>query len=205
MSVASALHLSREFGNLTVSLLASSKARSMDLGLVGYYSDFVVYPLAIALLAVAGLMEAGEEAAPVWLATLIACVCLWTLIEYVMHRFVLHHIPWIRDLHDRHHVAERDPVGTPTWLSLAVHALVAFLPVWMASNFAMASAVSCGLMLGYLWYVSIHHMIHHWHPTHPSYLYTLKRRHAVHHHIEETANFGVTSIFWDRIFGTASL
>jgi sterol desaturase/sphingolipid hydroxylase (fatty acid hydroxylase superfamily) len=60
-------------------------------------------------------------------------------------------------------------------------------------------------MLGYLWYVSVHHMIHHWHPNHPSYLYTLKRRHAVHHHIDENANFGVTSVFWDRVFRTARL
>ena len=96
-------------------------------------------------------------------------------------------------------------VGTPTWLSLGVHALVAFVPVWVVSDFATASAVSCGLMLGYLWYISVHHMIHHWHPTHPSYLYTLKRRHAVHHHVDENANFGVTSIFWDRVFGTARL
>lgn len=177
----------------------------MQLGLIGYYSDFVVYPLVIAVLAVAGLLEAGEESAPGWIGTVLACLGLWTLTEYLLHRFVLHHIPYIKDLHDRHHVEERSSVGTPTWLSLAVHALVAFVPVWLISDFATASAVSCGLMLGYLWYISVHHMIHQWHPSHPSYLYTLKRRHAVHHHIDETANFGVTSAFWDRIFGTARL
>ncbi|TGV55466.1 sterol desaturase family protein [bacterium M00.F.Ca.ET.141.01.1.1] len=177
----------------------------MQLGLIGYYSDFVVYPLVIAVLGVAGLIEAGEEGAPDWIGMALICLGLWTLIEYVLHRFVLHHVPWIRDLHDRHHIEERSPVGTPTWLSLGVHALVAFLPVWMVSDFATASAVNCGLMLGYLWYISVHHMIHHWHPTHPSYLYMLKRRHAVHHHVDENANFGVTSIFWDRIFGTARL
>ncbi|MER9304432.1 sterol desaturase family protein [Mesorhizobium sp. M0293] len=177
----------------------------MQLGLIGYYSDFVIYPLVIAVLAVAGLLEAGEEGAPGWIGTVLVCLFLWTLTEYVLHRFILHHIPYIKDLHDRHHVEERSSVGTPTWLSLGVHALVAFVPVWMVSGFATASGVSCGLMLGYLWYISIHHMIHHWHTTHPSYLYTLKRRHAVHHHIDESANFGVTSALWDRVFGTARL
>ena len=75
----------------------------MQLGLIGYYSDFVVYPLVIAALAVAGLVEAGEENAPGWIATVLACLGLWTLTEYLLHRFVLHHIPYVKDLHDRHH------------------------------------------------------------------------------------------------------
>src|SRR3954452_10620256 len=122
----------------------------MQLGLIGYYSDFVVYPLVIAVLGVAGLLEAGEENAPGWIATAVACLGLWTLTEYVLHRFVLHHVPYLSELHGRHHVEERSSVGTPTWLSLGVHVLAAFLPVYLASNFATASAVGCGLMLGYL-------------------------------------------------------
>jgi len=27
----------------------------------------------------------------------------------------------------------------------------------------------------------------------------------VHHHIDDNANFGVTSLLWDRVFGTARL
>ncbi len=42
-----------------------------------------------------------------------------------------------------------------------------------------------------------------WHPAHTSYVYALKRRHALHHHYDETANFGVTSGFWDHVFRTA--
>jgi sterol desaturase/sphingolipid hydroxylase (fatty acid hydroxylase superfamily) len=177
----------------------------MQLGLIGYYSDFVVYPAAIVVLAAAGLIDVGENSASGWIAAVVACLGLWTLIEYLLHRFVLHHIPYIRDLHDRHHVEERSSVGTPTWLSVGVHALIAFFPVLMVSDFATASAVTCGLMLGYLWYISVHHVLHHWHPVHPGYLYTLKRRHALHHHVDETINFGVTSAFWDRVFGTARI
>ena len=35
------------------------------------------------------------------------------------------------------------------------------------------------------------------------YVYALKRRHALHHHYDEMANFGVTSGFWDHVFRTA--
>lgn len=177
----------------------------MRLGLVGYYSDFVIYPLIITVLAVIALLEVGKHQAWAWVAAALAFLGLWTLIEYLMHRFVLHHVPYIKDMHDHHHVEERAREGTPTWLSLAAHASIAFFPVLLVSNFAAASAVTCGLMLGYLWYVCIHHILHHWHPVHPGYVYTLKRRHALHHHVDETTNFGVTSAFWDRIFGTARL
>lgn len=69
----------------------------------------------------------------------------------------------------------------------------------------MATAATAGIMLGYLWYVSVHHALHHWRMEHASYLYTLKRRHALHHHGAETCNFGVTTGFWDRLFRTSAV
>lgn len=174
----------------------------MHLSRIGYYSDFFVYPVLIALLAIAGLGFAGTEGAAIWLAMFAACVALWTLIEYLMHRFVLHHVPYIKDMHNHHHHEEKASVGTPTWLSVSSHAAIVFIPALLLSNFVTASAVSGGLMLGYLWYISIHHALHHWHPSHSTYFYGLKRRHALHHHFDDAGNFGVTTNFWDRVFGT---
>jgi sterol desaturase/sphingolipid hydroxylase (fatty acid hydroxylase superfamily) len=57
-------------------------------------------------------------------------------------------------------------------------------------------------MLGYLWYVSVHHIVHHWKAEPGTYAYALKRRHMLHHHFDDMGNFGVTSGFWDRVFGT---
>ena len=34
------------------------------------------------------------------------------------------------------------------------------------------------------------------------YLGLLKRRHALHHHLDDHGNFGVTSGFWDHVFRT---
>ena len=41
-------------------------------------------------------------------------------------------------------------------------------------------------------------------PVHARYFYRLKRRHAQHHHVDGGRNFGVTTGFWDRIFGTVA-
>jgi sterol desaturase/sphingolipid hydroxylase (fatty acid hydroxylase superfamily) len=77
-----------------------------------------------------------------------------------------------------------------------------FAPLWWATGFMIASAISTGLMIGYLWYVTVHHCNHHANPRHNTYLYWAKHRHALHHYCGETRNFGVITDFWDRLFGT---
>ena len=94
-------------------------------------------------------------------------------------------------------------VGTPTWLSLAAICVGALFPLWWETGFDFASGATAGLMLGYVWYVSVHHMLHHWRIRLGSYLYHLKHCHALHHYARHPCNFGVTTLFWDRVFGTA--
>jgi sterol desaturase/sphingolipid hydroxylase (fatty acid hydroxylase superfamily) len=175
----------------------------MRLTKYGYYSDFVVYPVLIALLVVLGLANAGYGGALAWLGLFFGCLALWTLLEYGLHRLVFHHMLVIRTMHQRHHDEEDALVGSPVWLSLLAHALLVFLPLLWIWGFTMASAAGAGLMLGYLWYVSIHHILHHWHPPHASYVYRLKRRHALHHHGNGACNFGVTTGIWDVVFRTS--
>lgn len=177
----------------------------MRLTPTGYYSDFIVYPLLIACLNVFGLIAAGADGLIGWFAVYLGCLVLWTLIEYGLHRFVFHHAPCLKTLHRQHHEEEKALLGTPIWLSLLAHLTFVFLPVLVIWGQAMATAATAGIMLGYLWYVSVHHALHHWRMEHASYLYTLKRRHALHHHGAETCNFGVTTDFWDRLFRTSAV
>jgi sterol desaturase/sphingolipid hydroxylase (fatty acid hydroxylase superfamily) len=174
----------------------------MHLGRLGYFSDFFVYPALIAGLSAWGLSGATLEAATRWIGLALCSLALWTLLEYLLHRYVLHHFPYVKEMHHAHHVEEKASIGTPTWASLGVFAIVIVLPAWLGLGPFMASAITAGMMAGYLWYISVHHIVHHWHPGHSSYVYGLKRRHALHHHFDETANFGVSSSFWDRVFGT---
>ncbi|MAU18993.1 MAG: fatty acid hydroxylase [Martelella sp.] len=174
----------------------------MLLSRMGYFADFVAYPVLIAILGVAAPMYAGGHWAIADIATFLGSLALWTLLEYLLHRFVLHHLPWIRDMHERHHREVLALVGTPTWLSVALFLGLVFLPLFFLTGFAMAGITTSGLMSGYLWYVSVHHLVHHRHPAHSGYLYKLKRNHAV-HHANDACNFGVTSRFWDDVFHTS--
>ncbi|WP_180900243.1 sterol desaturase family protein [Martelella soudanensis] len=174
----------------------------MLLSKTGYFADFVAYPVLIAAFGVAGVMHAGGDGIIAAIATFLGGLALWTLLEYLLHRFVLHHLPWIRDMHERHHREVLALVGTPTWLSVALFLALVFLPLFWLTGFAMASIATSGLMSGYLWYVSVHHLVHHRHPAHSGYLYKLKRNHAM-HHANEACNFGVTSRFWDDVFRTS--
>jgi sterol desaturase/sphingolipid hydroxylase (fatty acid hydroxylase superfamily) len=125
--------------------------------------------------------------------------------EYVAHRFVLHRVPPFTRLHARHHAAPTALIGTPTWASVAILAIGVFLPLWWEAGVNLASGFSAGLILGYLWYVSVHHAVHRWRARQGSYLYRAKLRHAMHHRARPSCNFGVTSGLWDFVLGSRGI
>jgi hypothetical protein len=57
---------------------------------LNYYSDFVVYPVVIVGLAAIGVARASWADRTEWLCVGVAGFLLWTLVEYVLHRYVLH-------------------------------------------------------------------------------------------------------------------
>lgn len=174
----------------------------MRLGVVGYYLEFVLYPVLAALLAAYVASRMPRLDWPAWVFVALIGGLLWTLVEYAMHRFVFHRVPWLRDLHAEHHDDHAAPLGTPPWISLPAMG-VAAAGVIAAAGFVAGSALVMGLMLGYWWYISVHHVVHHWRLPDHGYAFRLKRRHALHHHHDEHSNFGVTCGVWDVVFGTA--
>jgi sterol desaturase/sphingolipid hydroxylase (fatty acid hydroxylase superfamily) len=174
----------------------------MRLSKAGYFADFFVYPpILLALLAYA----ASQSASLSWMRWTIAAfagAAVWTILEYLIHRVVLHHVRIFAEMHDMHHDSPTDLVGSPTWLSLGLICLGVLLPLWWETGFDIAGGATAGLMAGYLWYVAVHHAIHHWDAAPGSYLYRAKRRHLVHHYSRQPCNFGVTTGFWDLVFGT---
>ncbi|MCB1488495.1 MAG: sterol desaturase family protein [Bauldia sp.] len=173
----------------------------MRLGKVGYYSDFVVYPVAIAGMASFALWRTWPDHYGTTLAAFVVGVAIWTLVEYVMHRYVLHHLPGVREMHEAHHREQAALIGTPIWLSLILIFGLVYVPLYLAVP-AVAGGLTAGFMLGYLWYVSVHHLIHHGGLGRSALAMRLKRRHMLHHHFNDEGNYGVTSGFWDKVFGT---
>ncbi|SDR57390.1 Fatty acid hydroxylase superfamily protein [Rhizobiales bacterium GAS113] len=174
----------------------------MHLHKSGYYADFVVYPLLITGLLASRLAPAGEWHPFVFVGLCMLGVASWTLFEYLLHRYALHRVPILLDMHEAQHADPLALIGTPSWASSFLFIVGALLPLWWALGWPTASAVTAGLMLGYLGYVAIHHITHHWRLAPSSGLYRVKHRHARHHFAKTPGNFGVTTMFWDVVFGT---
>ncbi len=173
----------------------------MRLSRVSFFADFYIYPtLAAALVGVAYAAAPSQ-----WSASCIAVLIgasVWTLVEYLLHRFVLHRVPWIKEQHEAHHNSHKELIGTPTWLSLTLTLASVLLPATLLTNLALGSGFTAGFMLGYLWYVAVHYGTHHWSAKSGSLFSRLQRRHAVHHHYDVMGNFGVSSGLWDYVFLT---
>ncbi|MGF6174693.1 sterol desaturase family protein [Ensifer sp. 4252] len=131
-----------------------------------------------------------------------AGIIAWTFVEYLLHRFVLHRIPRIRDMHEAHHRDQQALIKTPTFVSGPAYLVLLVSPLWWGGGLAFAFSLAAGFLFGYLWYVTVHHLVHHRPARQGSLFFALKRRHALHHHVTREGNFGVTSGVWDRVFGT---
>ncbi len=167
-----------------------------------YRADIALYGFAVALLAVA-LLRAGPDVGRIEIAAVaLAGLAGWTLVEYVLHRFVLHGIAPFRRWHALHHERPMALICTPTILSASLFLVLVFLPALILGGRWRAGALTLGLLAGYLAYTLTHHGTHHWRSRN-AWFNQRKRWHALHHHGDRPACFGVTTGFWDRVFGTA--
>ncbi|EMC92161.1 hypothetical protein BAUCODRAFT_77775 [Baudoinia panamericana UAMH 10762] len=147
--------------------------------------------------------------APYWLFGLF----FWTLVEYGMHRCLFHVDSYLPDnrvaltlhflLHGIHHYLPMDRLRLVMPPALF---LILATPFWHLAhtvffyNWYAAVCVFCGGIFGYVCYDMTHYFLHH--KNLPSYYRDLKKYHLQHHFMDYENGFGVTSRFWDRIFGT---
>ncbi|MCW5749952.1 MAG: sterol desaturase family protein [Alphaproteobacteria bacterium] len=167
------------------------------------------------LVAVAGAVLAGMLTVNGWHAALaaLAVVLLYPLVEYVLHRWVLHNsllykLPftartWKR-IHFDHH---QDPYKLDVLFGSLASTLPAILlitaPVgyaihgWAGAAAAVAAGAVCTAVFEFV------HCIQHLNYKPPyEFLRRIKQAHLLHHFHNETANFGITNFFWDRVIGT---
>lgn len=175
---------------------------TIEHGKTAYAVDFVMYGATVttlgAFLAIEG--PRGQSLEIVGLALL--GLASWTLVEYALHRFILHGLQPFRAWHAEHHQRPRALIGTPTMLSGTLIAGLVFLPMLALGDRWSAYAVTFGLVTGYFVYTVAHHAAHHW-PAKNSWTRQRKRSHALHHGPGgQLGCFGVTSAFWDVVFGT---
>lgn len=134
-------------------------------------------------------------------------ILVWSLMEYVLHRFVFHYISEnpglnrvIYKLHGIHHEYPRDrerlfmPPVPSIIVASCFFSLQYLIMGWNALAFFP------GFLSGYLLYGSMHYAIHAFTP--PSFLKALWRNHHLHHYKYPEKGFGVSSVLWDHVFGT---
>ncbi|KAH8434226.1 fatty acid alpha-hydroxylase [Aspergillus melleus] len=156
---------------------------------------------------------AGLGNVPAGVAYWLTGLFLWTLIEYIMHRFLFHVDKYLPDnrvgitlhflLHGIHHYVPMDKYRLVMPPALFV---VLATPFWKLAhsvffyNWYAALTVFCGGVFGYICYDLTHYFLHH--RNLPLYYKQLKKYHLQHHFADFDNGFGVTSRFWDRVFGT---
>ena len=131
-------------------------------GKIIYYGEFIFYAAVIAGLAAVALWQAPPDRSIIWLAAFTAGIWLWTLVEYLLHRYVLHHVPHIKEMHQAHHDEQDALIGTPVWISFGSFAVFLVLPAWFLMGPTAAAGLTAGMMLGYVWFGGVHHVLHHW-------------------------------------------
>lgn len=174
---------------------------TLEHGKLAYRADFLLYASALPALAAYLFWTAPRSD---WLNTslwAVAGLVSWTLIEYALHRFVLHGLQPFVGWHEAHHERPRALICAPTIFSATLIAVFVFLPVWVIGDLSCACSVTLGLLAGYLAYATTHHGTHHWRANN-SWFKSRKRWHSLHHHAHALGCYGVTSSFWDHVFGT---
>ena len=164
-----------------------------------YYVNFSYNPVMILLMTLVGVLG-------------------WSLVEYVLHRFVFHgedywmwYMPHNKYLftghfftHGIHHAFPQDryrivfppvPGQLLIFYPLLYKGFKAVIPEEFFWNFYL------GFVLGYIAYEVTHHTLHHCSPK-EGYWRDLKLYHMQHHYKFGTVGFGVSSKFWDVVFKT---
>ena len=133
-------------------------------------------------------------------------ILTWTVAEYFLHRYLGHDKRTWPNLfateHIRHHSQGNYFAPWYKKALAAVAVLAVFLTVSMALVGLQRGAVfSASFVAMYLTYEALHARAH-THPGFGAYGRFLRRHHFYHHFGNPQSNHGVTSPFWDRVFGT---
>ncbi|MFA5836356.1 MAG: sterol desaturase family protein [Bellilinea sp.] len=139
---------------------------------------------------------------------------LWTLAEYLLHRFVFHYRPKTEAqkkifflFHGVHHAQPqcKTRLVMPPVVSIPLALLFyGFFHLFFGAILGGSHWVGplfSGFIIGYLAYDLTHYATHHF-PMRTGIWKALKRHHMRHHFKSPNMRFGVSSPFWDYVFKT---
>jgi 4-hydroxysphinganine ceramide fatty acyl 2-hydroxylase len=132
----------------------------------------------------------------------------WTLLEYVIHRYLFHYTPTSGlgkqlhfVVHGVHHDYPNDAKRLVMPPAVSIPLAILFYGLFFLISGRAAPAIWAGFVGGYVCYDAIHFAIHHF-PMKSALLNRLKQHHLRHHFHDDHAGFGVSSPLWDYVFRT---
>jgi sterol desaturase/sphingolipid hydroxylase (fatty acid hydroxylase superfamily) len=140
-------------------------------------------------------------------------ILLWTLVEYVLHRFPMHRVvkPGEKRLpfflmHGYHHEFPDDPMRLvapvmASWTGALIIGGMLYLTIGLWGGSPYWLQIIAGTIFGYVAYDSIHFYTHHAKPKTAVGKF-LRRYHMEHHYKDHDSHFGISSPLWDLVFGT---
>jgi sterol desaturase/sphingolipid hydroxylase (fatty acid hydroxylase superfamily) len=175
---------------------------------VHYYVPLIVYIPVISFLGWKSFTEVhmGLLSFIGWLLT---GLFLWTITEYVLHRWVFHFYPKSEFgqrihfiFHGVHHDYPNDSkrLVLPPSASIPMALALYFLFLYLLPT-GTIYAFFCGFLIGYLIYDMTHYALHHANFKSPFWK-KLKQHHMLHHYSDSTKGYGVSSALWDKILGS---
>lgn len=133
-------------------------------------------------------------------------VLTWTLLEYLIHRWMGHDRRFKKTPfgveHVRHHIEGN--YFAPTWkkvIAAAVFVAVLAPPAIAVAGWDAGIAYTAGLIGFYGMYEWLHRR-EHTHAGFGPYGRYVRRHHFHHHFVDGRVNHGVTTPLWDFVFGT---
>lgn len=133
---------------------------------------------------------------------------LFTLTEYLMHRYLYHIEPKTESrkkfqytIHGIHHdyPNDKERLAMPPIVSVVLATILFLLFYLILGKYAYGFAP--GFFFGYSTYLFVHYSVHAFTPP-KNFLRQLWVHHSIHHYKQPERAFGVSSPFWDFIFGT---
>ena len=173
---------------------------------VPWWIPLVFYAPVVALLAWLGLKAMPPANA---LLAAVAGYSIWTLTEYLGHRFLFHatfpgkfgeRIHFL--VHGVHHIHPKDPLRLvmPLLLSGPIM-LIALAVARYVFGLPLGYPMLAGFVVGYLGYDLAHYYIHNGDPKGRIAL-ALRHNHLRHHFSDPARGYGVSAPYWDYVFGT---
>ena len=168
----------------------------------------ILYGPIIALMLYLAFVQKGLSFLTV-LGFFVIGVLTWTLLEYVIHRYVFHYEPKTRVgkllhfiMHGVHHDYPNDASRLVMPPIISVPLAVVFYVVFILTLGRFAPAALAGFGFGYVCYDTIHYATHHFAMKRGVWRW-LKQYHLRHHYQDDQAGYGVSSPLWDYVFKTA--